>query len=53
MGADYSGRLRKLKKAMKKEGIDAAMVSSIRDIEYFTGYCCGLPPAAGTVQISP
>ena len=37
MGPDYSGRVKRLKRVMKKDGLGAVMISSIRDIEYFTG----------------
>lgn len=37
MGPDYSGRVKRLKRMMKEKEIDAIMISSMRDIEYYTG----------------
>lgn len=37
MGPDYSGRVKRLKKLLKDGGMDAVMISSLRDIHYYTG----------------
>lgn len=37
MGPDYRGRLKKLRELAKEKGIDAVLLSSPRDITYYTG----------------
>ncbi|MFC2144048.1 aminopeptidase P family N-terminal domain-containing protein, partial [Candidatus Aenigmatarchaeota archaeon] len=37
MGPDLSGRLKRLRDIVKENGLDAVIISSPRDIEYYTG----------------